>query len=304
MLTKNNEKTIREAIESSQASRVLIGDFGSTDRTVEIAESLGAEVYNVTGRRDQARSYLASLSDGLCFWLEPWEVVLQGTPSINGRLGSVRLMHNGVISWETRIWRDKPQFVNPVFERIDSKDPVQSRLVITSYGGLDSDFLLSSLEHWKAEQPLSNLPYYYESCVYLSQARYDDFLRAAEHYLYLDNKNSMAVTMTRYYYAMVQLTQKHTVKPTLKNLNLCLSVKPLMAEFWCLTGDVYYHLLNRFDMAKEFYENAIILGEKRLFSDQWPMDISKYHKYPSRMIESCRKIISTRSDFSPLNGHF
>ena len=53
-------------------------------------------------------------------------------------------------------------------------------------------------------------------------------------------------------------------------------------------------------MANEFYENALILGKKRLGSDRWPMDISKYEKYPKMMIDSCNKILSKNTDFIPI----
>ena len=47
ILTKNEEKNIKAAIESAYqiSSRVLIIDCGSEDRTIEIANDLGGEVY-------------------------------------------------------------------------------------------------------------------------------------------------------------------------------------------------------------------------------------------------------------------
>jgi len=103
--------------------------------------------------------------------------------------------------------------------------------------------------------------------------------------------------MIRYYLALAYLIHHRKVKPALQNINLCLCAHPLMAEFWCLIGDVYYHLLKRFDYAKDFYENAIILGARRLKKDKWPMDISKYESYPKKMIESCDQITSNFSHF-------
>lgn len=46
ILTKNEEKTIRQVIQNAQkcADNILIVDSGSTDRTVEFAESCGAKV--------------------------------------------------------------------------------------------------------------------------------------------------------------------------------------------------------------------------------------------------------------------
>ncbi len=48
ILTKNEEKNIARCIESirSCVDRIILVDSGSTDKTREIAESLGAEVYN------------------------------------------------------------------------------------------------------------------------------------------------------------------------------------------------------------------------------------------------------------------
>ena len=59
-----------------------------------------------------------------------------------------------------------------------------------------------------------------------------------------------------------------------------------------------YHLLKKFHQAKDFYENALILGKRRLATDKWPMDISKYGAYPKKMIESCDKIIESHSTYS------
>ncbi len=108
----------------------------------------------------------------------------------------------------------------------------------------------------------------------------------------------MPSIMNRYYYALICLQKTTKVKPTLQNLSVCLSVKPLMAEFWCLLGDVYYHRLRKFDFAKEFYENAILLGSRRLKLDKWPMDVSKYKDYPEKMINSCNKIIEAKSFYT------
>lgn len=48
ILTKNEEKNLRNCINSilSLAERIVVVDSGSTDRTIEIAEELGAEIYS------------------------------------------------------------------------------------------------------------------------------------------------------------------------------------------------------------------------------------------------------------------
>ena len=307
MLTKNNEKTILDTFESMAVfkPRFLVGDYGSTDNTLNICKRFDAEVLRFKGMpRNEARNCLAEKNkEGWNLWVEPWENVLQNFQSyqkINDDKAYVRVINGNIVTWELRLWKNKTTFINPVFENIDSNSGVSSPMILSSQGGLILDESIEILNEWKISDPISNKPYYYQACVYLAQGKYEEFMKIADHYLFLDKSISMSTTMTRYYQALVYLSHYKSVKNSLKNLNLCLCVKPLMAEFWCLTGDVYYHLLHKFEMAKEFYENALVLGQRRLNSDRWPMDISKYGKYPNMMIESCNKILKNNSDYVPV----
>jgi len=203
------------------------------------------------------------------------------------------IFYNGSLSKEVRVW-NTGRFHNPIFERLD-QDGIDSDIVLYSGGGIHFEDAMRLLEEWKKEKPTSPQPYYYHACMLLSEGRYEEFIQMAEHYLFIEkDKNSLSATMTRYYYAMIQLLYRRKARPALQNLNLCLCANPLMAEFWCLTGDVHYHLLKSFEKAKSFYENAMILGSRRLSSSQWPMEVSKYDEYPQKMIESCEKIIKAR----------
>jgi len=76
----------------------------------------------------------------------------------------------------------------------------------------------------------------------------------------------------------------------IKHILSCIATNPLMAEFWCLLGDIHYKLKSHI-RAAAFYENAIILGEQRLKSDSWPIQISKYKEYPDRMMEKCKNYL-------------
>lgn len=308
ILTKNNQKTIQATLESLKILNptIVVGDYSSTDDTLNICAKYNAKIYNVEGKnRSQARSFLNSQSkNDWNLWIEPWETWFQSTLSlsdINSKYGYVRVLHGQMLTWEIRLWNQSCNFINPVFEQIQASNAKSTNAILYSHGSLDDCYAMECLQQWKLENPLSSQPYYYQSCILLAQEKYDDFLTSAEHFLFLEKETTVPVVMTRYYFAMVQLLKKRAYKPALQNLNLCLCSKPLMAEFWCLTGDVYYHLLNKFNLAKEFYENAILLGSKRLASDRWPMHISKYNKYPNMMIESCEKIINTRSNFTPYN---
>jgi tetratricopeptide (TPR) repeat protein len=88
---------------------------------------------------------------------------------------------------------------------------------------------------------------------------------------------------------MVYCYIKYDYKSALESILPCIAKKPTMAEFWCLLADIYYATKD-YEKAKSFYENAIILGGKRLRSDEWPLEVSKYKDYPQKMIDSCEKI--------------
>lgn len=302
LLTKNNESTILKTLESVKGfGRIVVGDLGSTDRTVDVCKAMGAEVYIVPDlTRSQARNWLIKKHDGPHLMIEPWEILVQGgclLKEVKSGAYYSTIIHNKVLTKEIRVWNGNYQFTNPVFERLTEDTENELGFVFYSTGGIDYEEATRGIAKWKESEPLAVAPHYYHSCLLLSQGLWDDYLKVAEHYLFLDKSESMSAIMTRYYCAFVQLTQKRLVRPTLQNLNLCLCSKPLMAEFWCLTGDVYYHLLHKFDLAIEFYENAQLMGSRRTKADKWPMDIAKYNQYPAKMIKSCEKILDSRSVF-------
>lgn len=299
MLTKNNEPTIRATFESLshiKDVKFIVGDLGSKDGTKDICKEFKAKILVFDeADRSYAQNKMAEMGEGRRFWIEPWEAVVQGHGTLlscKDPAAHVNILQAKTITKDVRIWDGSPKFVNPIFERLDLPTAPITNVTLYSKGAPDTMSLLPRIEDWKAKNPLSSRPYYYQSCVLLGNGRYDDFVKVADHYLFMDKSNSMSATMTRYYYAMVQLMQKRVVRPVLQNINLCLCARPLMAEFWCLMADAYYHLLHRFDHAKEFYENAMILGNKRLKSDLWPLDIPKYREYPEKMIESCSALMN------------
>lgn len=95
--------------------------------------------------------------------------------------------------------------------------------------------------------------------------------------------------MTRYYFSLIKCYIEKNYQEAIRSLIPCLGEKPMMAEYWCLLGDIYF-AIHQYDKAICFYENAIILGSKRLKNDDYPMEISKYKEYPQKMIENCNKI--------------
>lgn len=299
ILTKNNEKTLRTTIESISpiVSQIVIGDLGSTDNTKNICKQLGVVWENCQGmNRSRARNFLFDTHKSqFHFAIEPWEFLSSGHDRLRKLKCNtmVNIFSNGSLSKDVRIW-NTGKYHNPIFERLD-EDGLDSNLVLYSAGGVRFEDAMTLLETWKDDNPTSARPYYYHACMLLSESRYEEFLKMADHYLFIEKEqNSMSAIMTRYYYALVQLLYRRKARPALQNLNLCLCVNPLMAEFWCLTGDVYYHLIKDHEKAKDFYENAIILGSRRLTNSPWPMEVAKYSEYPQKMIASCNDIIASR----------
>lgn len=298
LLTKNNEATIDKALESLLPLNcpILIADRGSTDRTITIAENYGAQIFRVPFMtRDQARNHV--LKSRWKMYIEPWEVLTMGHQEITKVThGAHRLtvINNGVITKEVRLWDGPQQFINPVFEYLQSDTNKEVAAVIFSKGGVDPKEGLAEIELWKSREPMLSEPYYYQACLLLAEGRYEEFLKISEHFMFLNKSQTVATTMNRYYYALTQVYHKKKARPAIQNLILCLVAKPLMAEFWCLMGDVHYHLLNDFDKAKHFYLNAMALGKHRLKTDKWPMEIAKYKAYPEKMIASCEEILKTR----------
>lgn len=295
LLTKNNAKTITKALDSvrSHATRILVADLGSQDNTIEICQNLGAEVHRLSPPRDQARNILIAQSqEGLNLMIEPWEAVMQGLTTQTPGLATI--VEQKIVTKEDRLWIGS-RFVNPVYERLEPQTDVDSGLVIYSSGRSDQLELLQEVQEWKAASPTAKLPYYFEACLHLSLGNWQSFLPLAEHYMFLDRSSSIPSIMCHYYYALVHVLHVKRLQPAMQNISICLATHPLMAEFWCLLGDIHYHLNHRFESAKQFYENAMIMGSRRAANDRWPMDIAKYKAYPNKMIKSCDQLISQTS---------
>lgn len=315
ILAKNNAEALKKTIQSVQPlnPKIVIVDLGSTDKTLEMALSMGAIIqrYPVLEHdHSEARNRsLKNLENGWMLWLQPGEIIAQGHDQLKNvpfGLYNLKIFQEKTIMSDVRLWYHEHNlwFVNPVYEYLECKsDMFANAYLYSEFAGPQQ--VEEKLTLWKEKQPTSPKPYYYEASYLLSQKKYDDFLRVSEHYMFLSNNFlTISTTMNRYYYALVMMHHKHRVRETLQNINLCLTANPLMAEFWCLIGDVYYLLLKKFEMAKEFYELALHVGGFRKNNDLWPMDISKYQDYPEQMIESCNKLIAKKSAFELINHNY
>jgi hypothetical protein len=282
--------------------QVVVGDAGAPEGLVRKCLARGADIVAASTAHgmDRCRNELLAHSDhDWCLLLEPWEELSGGEDVLvhrvrEGVATEFMVIGNDSLTRQVRLWdRTKGRFINPVYERVDVKGSPSNCVIVGGESGtLDRDLNLA--ENWVRQSPTIPDPYYYRGCLYLAKRRYDDFLKDAETYLFMESSDhaNMSITMTRYYRACVHCYVKKDASKALQSIAPCLLSRPLMAEFWCLVGDVHYHLLRRYDKAASFYENALVLGPHRLAEDPWPMEISKYDEHPSRMLANCREIVA------------
>ena len=308
LVTKNNDQTIKSTLESIKElkAKILIGDLGSKDNTIKICRQYdNAEIIPIS--LNNSMSVAKNLLIKKCktewmFFIDPWEVIISGLEDINSLSNSkdknaynVNFLQNDLITKETRLWhKDKNlQFKNPVFETVPNVG-LETEIYLVSNNNIKNPLKIELLDQWRSNKPLSNEPLYYLSCVHLSNKEWDKFLNLADLYLYKEVSVTMSFIMTQYYCAMVKcyVKEQQDYNKAIGYILNCIEHKPLMAEFWCLLGDVFY-AVSEYEKSICFYENAIILGSKRLKSDAWPMEISKYKEYPNKMIKICKNLKST-----------
>lgn len=303
LLVKNNEATIERAILSLAPLRgeVIVGDLGSEDNTIHICEKLGATVIDLKFNKDysQMRNKLVDGSGSPWqLYIEPWEILASGHDIITNvekpGVYAVQVLQGDIITKESRLWHKTLQlkFIQPAFETLNNKTQEQllPGVVIFSVGtSPDNRPNEQIVTEWMQSNPLASEPCYYRAFVLLSQKKFQEFVVAAEGYLFRETMGMPAIMM-QYYLAMVQLYLGDTQK-AVRGAIACIATRPLMAEFWCLLGDIYYKT-KLYHRAILYYENAMILGRRRLQSDSWPVEISKYKKYPTCMIESCNNIVN------------
>ena len=299
MIIQNNEQTIKETLDSlaSLTTRIIVADIGCTDKTADICKNYGADVVKIDCKKDRsiARNQLVNLSDSE--WnlqIEPWETIIQGQHELKSlEPGTYRcnVIQKTIITKPIRFWHKKQAIYKyPVFETIKGQGQSTNIYIRATPPDMNENNL-KLLEHWKSKNPLAVEPYYYKACILLTQQRWKEFLDIGNYFLFQEKKMTMATTMTRYYMATVHCYIEKNYQKSIDLLMYCLAHRPLMAEFWCLLGDIYY-AINEFNKAKCFYENAKILGSRRLNSDEWPFDIVKYKDHPNKMIASCDELFN------------
>ncbi|MEI8270878.1 MAG: glycosyltransferase, partial [bacterium] len=252
ILVKNNESVIESCLNSISDlnCQILIGDFGCSDGTIKICKEYGAEIHplSLNNSLSKARNILIEKSKNKWnIFLEPHEILFQGKELIPNILERKKIAYNCKIMQGDAIYRqiklwDKDlnlKFENPVFEEIKSEKFEESEIIFIS-GEKDNSLSFELCKKWMEDQPLNNKAIYYFACCNLFQKNWNSFLNYADLYLHNEkDKTSTSCVMTKYYYAMVKSYITKDFNEAVQKLIECIAEKPLMAEFWCLLGDIY-----------------------------------------------------------------
>lgn len=300
-----NLDEVLQSIVSLQPKQILIGSFEPFQTRVK--EAVVIELKNNLNN-SQALNELQSMAQtDWILYIKENETVLQFNEHVPSLLikpkeiYGFQILQDDVIMKESRLWNKKEQkviFKNPIFEK-PSLEPTKVVDIILYQQKL-SDNQSNAINLWKKASPLSVDASYYKAFNELSKKNFKDFKKIISQYLFSVNKNDIPSIMARYYLAVVQGIVENELKDAMQNIILCIAENPLMAEFWCLLGDMFVKI-EKFKDAIAFYENAIALGSRRQQLDFWPMHISKYEEYPKDMITKCKRAISNATPYESSN---
>lgn len=293
ILTKNNESTIKDTLDSIKDLNfnILIGDLGSTDKTIKICSAYRTEIIELNFESDYSKARNSLIREGSNFYIDPWEILLQGHDQIKELNGSTSfyILNEKFVSKEIRFWTEG-KFENPVYETIlDKNAKCLSDVVILSKNPPDRRIERIELcKKWVQNKPTTSEPYYYLACSYLANKQIKEFKSVAEQYLAIDKKFDMSNILIYYYLSQVDLYTKQ-FKDSVKNVLTCIGLCPAFAEFWCVLGDLLYSQ-GQYQKAKEIYKNAILIGKRRLKDDEFPIEIAKYNEYPNKIIKNIENL--------------
>ncbi len=305
-MIQNNEKIIRQTLESVKQlkAEIIISDAGCHDKTVKICEEYGHKPIRVSIHPDRSKARNEIISISKTEWqmfIEPGEVIASGIECLQNigdkKAYRVEIMQDDIITKQIRLFKKDMKFVNPVFEKIDCTNP--GHLPIILWRNYPEENKEKLLEAWRKKDPLAVEPYYYQACTCLKKKNYKDFMTLADYYLF-NRGDKVSSTMLRYYLGIVNCLITNDLDAATRNAIICLKENVLMAEFWCLLGDIFCKA-REFNKAKAFYENALALGGFRLRNDEYPVHIIKYDSYPKNMIKFCEESEGSVQEIKILN---
>jgi len=234
-------------------------------------------------------------------YFEPNEILVSGLDRILDVINedncyNFLIIQNNIIMKSCRLWNKKNNysFINPVFSHLNcTKTKTIDVMVKSKVVDIDRmDIVLS----WINENKLYAPPYYYQSCIYLQQKKYKEFLNSSEKYLFYEKKKNLSFVMTKYYRAYAYLNLDEHLK-AIDEIQYCLKYKSDMAEFWCLFGDIL-SAGRDYQQAIGMYNQAMTLGSSRNIYDDYPIMPLCYNEYPSNNITACNEILKNIKQYS------
>ena len=301
IVTKNNEETLPSCIESffDICKNISYIDMGSTDKTVGILEKYNGKKFKKIGEdfASNKNHLINNVKKDWLFFIEPNEIIINGKKEIldisskNEGIYSVLLLNNEVLSKSTRFfYGNNIKFENPIFETIYSKSS-SSNIILKELLPIKIPDEYEQISKWKSKEPLKTQPLYYESCFYIKNKKWEDFIKTAEKYIFMEKDiNLPSYIMIKYYLSLILFYTQKDIKKSIQTLAFCIEKNPTMSEFWCLLGDINFEM-KKYQKAYYFYDNAIILGSQRLNNDELPIDVKKYKEYPDKMKIICKDLV-------------
>lgn len=276
-------------------------DFGVNQVVVGTYKPFSSKYNNIKVISVKDEDYAESMNTLLqhctndhVLFLREKETILQfSVDNLYNEVYGVQILKQDILLKESRIWPKSLnlRFKNPVFEKVDA-EPTKMLDVILYQHDVSDDKIKMLLRKWDKAKPFSMDCYYYRAFEALADKNVNEFKSLITYYLFNSKKEDISSAMARYYLAMIQGLADGDAEAAIQNLIFCIAAYPLMAEFWCLLGDIFVKN-NDFDRAIEFYKNSVILGSRRLKTDFWPMQFSKYEEYPNDMITKCQAVLAT-----------
>lgn len=288
ILTRNNAKTIKECVgRLSGLGRIVVGDCESGDGTDAAVSE--CELIRVPWEWDfaAAKNHLLNFCHGQVLVVEPWEILTSGEDDVVDGVHAVNVMHGSTITQPVRLF-EKTNYVNPVYEENDLTSDTVLPLFFKSRGGRHKEDVSKILKAWEKREPHNFQINYYKSIFALQNGDVTEFKKEADVFLFRASEVTEAMITMWYYLSQYELKYKNDYATALKFATLCLSERPAMAEFWCLTAEIFARQ-NQYARAYALYENAIAFGRHRKNLDGLPIEITKYKDIPEQFLQQFRR---------------
>lgn len=306
MIVRNEERVLERCLRSVQSlhPEIVICDTGSTDRTVEIAVSMGAIVGSAPrscldekGRLinfSSARNASIQIATGSWILvLDADDVLEAGHDEIQSAIQSETIQayaipcQDGNLAWDRYLlFRNRPEhrYGGWVHECVTTCLPggrlngVRVAHHPDRIGKEPSgDRNLRINQAWMQAEPANTRCRFYYANGLREAGRHQEAIDQYAIYQTLRSPFDSERTMGYYYSALCHFYMKQWTD-ALEQGYQALQRDPRRAEFHCLLGDIY-SWLGQWDTAKVWYRSALVCGFPR--NETLFIDRSRYYDYPA-----------------------